>query len=114
MSETPPATLLRQAAARIRELAAGAQNGPWTYNDQLDHIHTANDAFVTHVGACHWADARWIAAMGPQLAENFAALIEVTAERVEDGYTTNDYPHALAITRLVLAQSASTDKDHDG
>jgi hypothetical protein len=49
-----------------------------------------------------WRNAAWIATMSPDLAESLAAMLDVSANRAEAGYHTDERPHALALARAIL------------
>ena len=128
---TTPAATLRAAAGRVRKLAHEATPGPWAepyYDDNpgdegwwvlngregmREHAVVVTFALNPHAEA----DARWIAAMSPAIAEPLAALLESFVPGLErslalfDGEFPPDIEQAvregleapLALARAILA-----------
>lgn len=82
-----PAETLRAAAAKLRETAVGVTPDRWqlltyqivaTFDDECEHI---TEVAFTHG---HTGNARWIALVGPLLAEPFAAWLDWAAIQADN------------------------------
>lgn len=93
-----PADKLREAARQVRELAGKATPGPWAYQGAFGtgFVYPA-DAPPEQTVAQAWivrarehnarfADARWIAALSPDVAEPLAAWLDAAADQAESLY----------------------------
>ncbi|MEU0467253.1 hypothetical protein ABZ215_24900 [Amycolatopsis sp. NPDC006131] len=111
MPADSPAVVLRHAAHHIRQLAAKATPGPWTLWDRGVGWEI-NELPDTHDGTTfREPDARWIAAMGPQLAEPLAAWLDDVARLWNHGsISRRTVDHAVTIARAVLATAPTQEK----
>ncbi|MER7077924.1 hypothetical protein SAMN02982929_07202 [Saccharopolyspora kobensis] len=98
-----PAEELRQAAAKMRKLGAGAISGPWRRGD--DKTQLVFDSLGASVAGVHWGDdtAEWIATMSPAIAEPLAELLEGVAARWSwtNRADTDAEESALALARQI-------------
>ncbi|MGV9779732.1 hypothetical protein [Streptosporangium sp. NPDC003464] len=126
-----PAEELRAAAVRLREAAANATPGPWgvgngeviglgieqtgpgsfAYTAQLARVLDDNereeDNYGGHDLGSTEADAAWIAAMHPDLAEPLAAWLDEAARHADMNEHRaprhrRDLTWALAVARVIL------------
>ncbi|MEU8829389.1 hypothetical protein [Streptomyces sp900116325] len=116
MDATAPADELRDAAEKLRSLAAAATPGPWE-GVVDDHGRKGVDAsvwadsigyYVTEKissGERHTADAAYIAAMHPGVGLALAKWLDRTAEAVEQANEETLYTVAdLAVEAIELAR----------
>jgi hypothetical protein len=87
-ADGPPSQMLRAAAKRLREVAAGTTPGDWSYRLLAQHNVYWVDAtqrddggttFAVAAEAGRRGDARWIVTMSPALAQALATTLEDTA-----------------------------------
>jgi hypothetical protein len=104
-----PSETLRAAAARLRELAAKATDGPWYWNgSQVDVEPTTRGTYVVGDGqqeddVVTPEDGAWIAIMSPVVAEPLAAwLCQEAAWHDTQIFRTSSRHHALAFARSIL------------
>lgn len=125
-----PAAELRQAAQRLRDLAAAATPGPWRSEllpPNLHHRHPAHWVTARYeddgcevsqtVADCPWrqADADLIAALHPGVAVALADWLETAATYLGDEPQVTYPSHvvrALAVARQILGTPAAKEA-HD-
>src|SRR5574337_1018364 len=103
------AELLRRAATILRERAATVDPGPWERGDNVHGVvvragsnwPTGDDDAVT--GTDGYAIAGWVAMMHPGVGLALADWLDEVAYGVSP--TRTDYPHALAVARLIVGES---------
>lgn len=75
MTDQSPSTVLRQAAAKVREMAAQLPD-PWRRNDDCVVDDPSGLVCRTSLGE----EAEWIATFSPAIAEPLAAAFDAAAE----------------------------------
>lgn len=121
-----PAEELRTAAARLREMAAAAKDGPWTVREEHGRditdeawsevrvVAPSGDVAITYMssvleGDPHEDNAAYIAAMGPHVAEPLAGWLDDEACLADmlaaDGAVYNGTRPALKVARSVPGTS---------
>lgn len=121
MTQPSPADQLRTAADQLRQAASDATPGPWRQHDTHLDLggHTAtvlsgkgNDTqlrawlpTMSHEPWDEtrnvWADATYIALMGPSLGTALADLLDDQADGDDEGVIN---PWALAVARQILGE----------
>ncbi|GGK62000.1 hypothetical protein Sme01_03900 [Sphaerisporangium melleum] len=118
------ADLLRRAAAKLRETAAGTTSGDWDVRDSGELVawqDTEDQRFEYLVECVEWenpADPKWIAVASPALAEPLAAWLEEVARQYEmapcnspDGLCNgcerrDDFVYAFNVAQAILGETA--------
>jgi hypothetical protein len=122
-----PAEELRAAAKKLRKMSDDL--GEWWYDDNITHVRDRNGDLVTAAGP---EDGRWMALLGPQLAEplagwpeaeaacqeaiaedvgsqKLARILDIIAGRETGAELTTSFdvgPQALAFARAILGSPA--------
>lgn len=108
------ASLLRRAAAKLRETASEAAPGPWAVGGETGNFPDLVGPVGGHarIEACV-EDAPWIALASPALAEPLAAWLEHDADMLDAFVNRDKVPlsnalpvveHALTVARAVLGE----------
>lgn len=111
-----PADELRQAAAKVRQTAAGVEYGsPWAVADDVPDLVVSGELRpygAPAVAKANFGSASWIALMSPALAEPLAAWLEGQGRRFnnEMGLDTPECPSC----DTVPAHNHPVDFFHDG
>jgi len=112
VADQSPSSVLRQAAAKVREMAGEALPGPWIAEFVPDDNETW---FVQTEEMPPWnvakdvmgpGNALWIKCLSPAIAEPLAALLDAIAADIA-GFTpgfADDFPE-VHLARLILEAS---------
>ncbi len=78
------ADVLRRAAAKLREAAEAASEGPWTVDGDIQAVMAKDDVTIAYDDETGMGDAAYIALMHPDVGLAIAAWLDETAKHITE------------------------------